>query len=101
MKITIIILMLIVTNSQANLSQDIECSAIYSGLAVGLNKKGKHELSQKIQTAGKLRTQRVVVKLGKKEGHSKIIHSVKTIRQKYTDDEFNALGRECIKEDGI
>lgn len=96
-----LLIMILVTNSQANLSKDIECAAIYVGLAAGLKKQGKHELSQKIQIAAKIRGQKIIAVIGKEKAHDKVMYSMKTIRQKYTDQEFNTLSRECIKIDGI
>lgn len=99
--IMIVLTMLITTHSQANLSKDIECSAAYSGIAVGLNKQGKYELSEKFQSAAKIRTQRIILQIGREQGRNKVIHSMKTIRQKYSDYEFQSIVGECIKDDGI
>lgn len=102
-KIVLILLALIfiVINAQADLKKDIKCSAIYSGLTVGLNKQGKYALSQKIQIAEKARIQRIISKLGKEKGRDQVLSKMKTIRQIHTGKQFNMLTKECIKEDGI
>ena len=100
-RILIFISMLLVSvHSQAGLNSDINCMALYVGLGVGFEKKGKHKESEVVQLAAKSRFLIVSSQIGRDEAMYRM-KKTKFWKQRYADAEFWREAKRCLQEDGI
>lgn len=86
--------------SSTDTNSNIQCIAIYSGLAIGFKKKGQQATADAIAQAGEKRANKAANEIGREQARQKVLSS-KYMKQEYADAAFIKKAKICMKEDGF